>query len=489
MIQSLNLLQMNTLQLEQMLKEEMEINPVLEIEEDMEAEDEQADSDNERDETDYLEEFNGGEDDIDWDRYLEEGFDIGGSYNEEVDPNIERYEATPVYEETLEAHLKKQLSEKKLTLTKKEKLLLLHLIGSLDEDGYLRIPMKEIFALTNATIIEVDEALNVLWRLDPAGVGARDLRECMMLQLRRRGMRESLAMTIVTDHWDLLEKLRIPAISRLLEVSAHEVQDAIDIIKTLNPKPGCQYSHSSNSAIIPDLLVEKVDGEFIVMLNDRSIPTLRINEHYANLARRGSNARKDEKEYIRGKLNSANMFIKAIEQRRITILKVMNAILKRQYAFFEEGPSSLKPLIMKEVAEMIKMHESTVSRVASSKYVQTPRGIFQLKYFFTESAGQRRGKSKSQVEIGSEDESAGGANGGDDGDNGNNGGAAGLDISVERIKNRIRQLIEEEDPKKPLTDQAIADILRKENLPAERRTVAKYRGQMKIPTTRMRLKY
>ena len=483
MIQSLKLLQVNTLQLEQMLKAELEVNPVLEIEEDIDVEtDERLDDDEERErgEDDYLEEIKGGEDNIDWDEYLEEGFDLGYSYNEEADPGAERYEASPVYEETLEEHLTKQLSEKKLR--EREKLLILFIIGSLDEDGYLRMPTEEITALTQATFHEVEEALNILHRLDPAGAGARDLRECMMLQLRARGMRESLAMAIVDKHWDLFEKLRVPEISRRLCVSTHEVQDAIDTIKTLNPKPGYQYSTGGNSAIIPDLIVEKVEGKFVVMLNDRSIPSLCINEHYANLAKRGSKARKEEKEYIREKLNSANWFIKAIEQRRTTMLKVMNAIVKCQSAFFEKGPPNLKPLKMDEVAEMIEMSTSTVSRVASGKYVQTQHGIFELKYFFTEAAGQLRGKLKNHAESGAAGESADTHDTGDD-------GAEGADVSVERIRNRIRQLIDEEDPTKPLTDQTIADTLKKENLPAARRTVAKYREQMKILPTRMRLKY
>jgi len=478
MIQSLKLLQVNTLQLEQILKEELEINPVLEVDEDAEIEtDERPDDDDarERGEDDDLEELDGGEDNVDWDEYLEEGFDLGYSHSEETDPNVERYEATPVYEETLAEHLTKQLAERKLS--KRERRLILFLISSLDDDGYLRMPMEEITALTQADSHEVEEALNIISWLDPAGVGARDLRECMILQLRARRMRESLAMDIVSKHWDLLEKLKIPELSRRLCVSTGEIQDAMDVIKTLNPKPGYQYSAGSSSTIVPDLTVEKVDGKFVVMLNDRSIPSLHINEHYASLVRRGSKARKEEKEYIRGKLNSANWFIRAIEQRRSTMIKVMNAIIKRQTAFFEKGPPNLKPLRMEEVAEMIEMSISTVSRVASSKYVQTQHGIFELKYFFTEAAGHIRRKPKAQAD--SADTDAGG----------DGGGADGPDISVERIRNRIRQLIDDEDPKQPLTDQTIADILKKENLPAARRTVAKYREQMKILPTRMRLKY
>ena len=483
MIQSLKLLQVNTLQLEQMLKAELEINPVLEIEEDMEVEaDERLDDDEEREreEDEYLEEISGGEDNVDWDEYLEEGFDLGYSFNEEADPNVERYEASPVYEETLEEHLTKQLSDRKIG--EREKLVAQFIIGSLDEDGYLRMSVPEIISFTKAQAYEVERALKAVQRLDPAGVGARDLRECMMLQLRARDMRKSLAMTIIDKYWDLFERLKVPEIARKLGVSTHDVQDAINTIKTLSPKPGYQYSIGSNSTIIPDLIVEKVEGKFVVMLNDRSVPSLCINEHYANLAKRGSKARKEEKEYIREKLNSANWFIKAIEQRRTTMLKVMNAIVKSQITFFEKGPPNLNPLVMEEVADMIKMSISTVSRVANGKYVQTQHGIFELKYFFSSAAGQDRGKMKNLAESKR-------ADGGDTGDNDDNGGAAGADVSIERIRSRIRQLIDEEDPTKPLTDLTIADMLKKENLPAARRTVTKYREQMKILPTRMRLKY
>jgi len=471
MIQSLKLLQVSTLQLEEMLKIEMEQNPVLEIDEytDTELEiEERRDEEDERERNDseeYLDELGGGEDGIDWEEYLEEGFDLGYSFNEEADPNAERYEQESVYEETLEEHLTKQLSEKKLG--GRQRLLIEFLIGCLDDDGYLSLPVSEIAETAQATVYEVEEALNVLWQLDPAGIGARDLRECMILQLRARGLHTSPAMAIVTGYWGLLEKLRIPEISKQLGVEPREVQEALNILKTLNPSPGSQYTGKS-STIIPDLVVKKVDGKFITTLNDNTVPTLRINKTYENMVRRGSKAKSDAKEYIRERLARANLFIDSIEQRRRTMLKVMNAIIERQKTFFEEGPPNLKPLKMEEVAEKIEMHLSTVSRVASGKYVQTPHGIFELRYFFTAAVGLR-GPGDSGV---SEDSETGGA-----------------DITAERVRNRIRQIIDDEDPKQPVSDQKIAEILEKENLPAARRTVAKYREQMKILAARMRQKY
>lgn len=460
MIQSLKLLQVNTLQLEQLLKTELEMNPVLEASDELEAENEEVQeleekevaSDEKKEEEENELDIN--EDSIDWEEYLEEGFDLGYSYNEEVDRNEERYEPTPVYQETLEEHLANQLAEKKLP--DKLKLLVQFLIGSLDTDGYLRVPLEDIADFIKVDIFEIKEALHILWSMEPPGVGARNLRECILLQLRSRNLHNTLAMKVVTETWELFEKLKIPEISRFFGVEPRVIQEALEVLKTINPKPGYQYNPDKPSTIIPDLIVEKIDGKFVVMLNDRSVPTLHINKSYANMIKRGSNAKRDVKKYIREKFNSATWFIRSIEQRKTTMLKVMYAIIERQNNFFEKGPPNLHPLKLQDVADMVDMHISTVSRVTSNKYVQTRHGIFELKYFFTEAVGRD---------------------------------AEGADISSERIKNRIRQLIETENPKKPLSDQKISDILSKENLPVARRTVAKYREQMKLLPARLRQKY
>ncbi len=457
MIQSLKLLQVNTLQLEQLLKTELEMNPVLEASDELEAEAEEAQEKEEKEEKEEQEdqdELEINEDSIDWEEYLEEGFDLGYSYNEEVDRNDERYEPTPVYQATLEEHLMDQLAEKKLD--GKLKLLVQFLIGSLDNDGYLRIPIEDIAEFTQTSVFEIEEARNVLCKMDPAGVGARNLQECMILQLRARNHHNTLTMHILEETWELFEKLKIPEISRHFGVEPREVQEALELIRTLNPKPGYQYNPDKPTTIIPDLIVEKVDGRFLVMLNDRSVPSLHINKSYANMIKRGSTAKREVKKYIREKFNSATWFIRSIEQRKTTMLKVMYAIIDRQVEFFEKGPPNLSPLKLQDVADMVEMHISTVSRVTSNKYVQTKHGIFELKYFFTEAVGRD---------------------------------ADGADISSERIKNRIRQLVETENRKKPLSDQKISDILSKENLPVARRTVAKYREQMKILPARLRQKY
>jgi len=462
MIQSLKLLQVNTLQLEQLLKTELEMNPVLEESEDAEQEQEEpekeenAELDNiDKDSTaDADAELKVTEDEVDWEKYLEEGFDIGDRMSEETDPNKEYFEPVTVQQISLEENLQNQLSDK--TLTEKQTLLVRFLIGSLDPDGYLRLSVPEIADFLGISIPEIEDALSVIHALEPPGLGARNVQECLKLQLLRKHRDSSLALRIVTGSWELLEKLKLPEIARQLGVDIKEVQAAVDEIKTLHPKPGYLVTGERPSTIVPDLIVEKVDGEFVVMLNDRSIPSLHINKSYLQLIKRGGTAKKDVKNYIREKLNGASWLVRSIEQRRTTMLKVMYAIIERQIDFFEKGPPNLNPLKLQDIATMVAMHISTVSRVTSNKYVQTPHGIFELKYFFTESMGQD---------------------------------LAGGDVSAEKIRNRIRELIENENSKKPLSDQKLSDILSREGFTVARRTVAKYREQQKLLPARMRQKY
>ncbi len=458
MIQSLKLLQVNTLQLEQMLKTELEINPVLEVGEEVdeaqEETQEEAQDTEEQTAAEEEKELEVGEDEIDWEEYLEDGFQMGENVNRETEHEREHYEPSQVYQTTLDEHLNNQLSEKKLS--PRITLLVQFLIGCLDADGYLRMRLEQVAEATQTSVFEVEEALNVIWSMEPAGLGARTLQECLLLQLRRLKMHDTLAMRILTEAWDLFEKLKVPDIARMFGVGTGEIQQALDVIKRLHPKPGHLVSPERSSTIIPDLNVEKVDGEFVVSLNDRSVPSLRISRAYANMLSRGSSAKKDVKKYVREKFNSATWLIRSIEQRKSTMLRVMYAIIDKQHDFFEKGPPNLNPLRLQDIADIVDMHISTVSRVTSNKYVQTPHGIYELKYFFTEAVGQD---------------------------------AEGADISSEKIRNRIRELVEGENARKPLSDQKVADILSREDLKVARRTVAKYREQMRILPARLRQKY
>jgi len=311
------------------------------------------------------------------------------------------------------------------------------------------------------TEFSTDEVLAVLKEIqtfDPHGVGARDLRECLLIQLDARGERECLAWRMIHDHFDHLVNRRFPEIARLLKASVHEVQDAADGIASLHPRPGTLVSSEDPKYVVPDLLVERVDDEYVVMLNDRNVPRLRISAAYGDVIAANkrkpdaTDAEKQTREYIQGKLASAKWLIQTIEQRRRTMIKVMNCIVREQREFFDKGIAFLRPLTLAAVARQIDMHESTVSRVCSAKYVQTPRGVFELKFFFS-----------SGLET-------------DDGE----------DVSARTAKDIIKTLIDEEDKKEPLSDQRIAELLHERGLHIARRTVAKYREQLSILPARFR---
>jgi len=303
----------------------------------------------------------------------------------------------------------------------------------------------------------VEEALFMIQKLDPAGVGARNLRECLLIQLEAKGEEGTLPWKIVNDHFDHLVNRRFPEIARQLRCSLEDVQGAADSIATLNPRPGLQVSAEDPKYVTPDLLVERVDDDYVVLLNDRHLPRLRISSAYEGVLRdkKKSEMNADEqktREYIQGKLNSARWLIQTIEQRRKTMIKVMSCIIREQREFFDKGIAYLRPLTLQQVARQIEMHESTVSRVCSGKYVQTPRGVFELKFFF--SSG-----------LETED---------------------GEDVSARTAKNIIKTLIDEEDKKDPLSDQRIAELLHEKGLRIARRTVAKYREQMNVLPARFR---
>jgi RNA polymerase sigma-54 factor len=302
------------------------------------------------------------------------------------------------------------------------------------------------------TVAEAERMLKVIQLLDPPGVGARDVRESILLQLTQQGDGDSVAYRMVSDHFESLINHRWNDIARALGLSAIEVQNAADAISHLDPKPGLKYAIDPEQYVIPDLIVEKIDGDYMVFANDTSLPRLRISQSYKDVARDKTKFTGENKEFIASKLNSANWMIQAIEQRRQTMLKVMNFIVDRQREFFERGVQYLKPLTLREVADYIQMHESTVSRVTNKKFVQTPRGVFPLKYFF--SSGLQT--------------------------------VSGDDLSARAVRDKIKGMVDEEDAKKPLTDQAIVAMLKADGVRIARRTVAKYRDQMGIMPARMR---
>jgi len=462
--QAMDLLYMPLLDLQQHLKQELLNNPFLEM---VEPEDEEEEEGAETEEAPAQEEEKAPNDEIDWEGILLDGFDAGGRREEHEEK--EYYEPVTVDTRDLGDHLRDQIAL--LDLDPRQMLLAEEFIGNINEDGYLACPMEDIRVSINDVVREAAEAaerdldeiplytedelqgmLETVQGLEPAGVGARDLRECLMLQLRDAGLEQSVPYRLVRDCFDELINHRWSEISKRFGISPADVQKAADEIAKLDPKPGLMYSDASDNYIIPDLVVDKIDGKYHVFLNDANLPRLKLSRAYQEIARDKKKFDGENKEFISNKLNSANWMIQAIEQRRQTMLKVMNYIVERQRDFFEKGVQYLKPLTLREVAEVISMHESTVSRVTNEKFVQTPRGVLPLKFFFSSGLSTTGGE----------------------------------DVSARGIKDQIQKLVENEDPKHPLTDQAIVNILKESGVQIARRTVAKYRDQLGVLSARMR---
>jgi RNA polymerase sigma-54 factor len=438
--QAMDLLYMPLLDLQQHLKQELVANPFLEL---VEPTEDGMEGDQEA-------ETKEDENEVDWEDILLDGFETGGR-REEYEER-EYYEPTAVATRDLYDHLRDQIVL--LRLDARQVVIAEEIIGNIDDTGLLTCELEAIVDSLNAflqsedakaagfedeaplTIEEAEAVLAIIQGLDPAGIGARNLRECLLLQLRDQGMEGTLVYDIVDRHFDRLVNHRWAEISKELGVSPQEVQSAADEISKLDPKPGLQYSVGEGNYIIADLVVEKVDNDYIVFHNDTALPRLRLSRSYREVARDKSKFKGENKEFISNKLNNANWMLQAIEQRRQTMLKVMNFIVDRQRDFFEEGIEHLRPL----------------SRVTNQKYVQTPRGVFPLKFFFSSGLSTDSGE----------------------------------DVSARGIKARIQKLVGDEDPKKPLTDQTIVDILKREGINIARRTVAKYRDQLGILSARMR---
>jgi RNA polymerase sigma-54 factor len=315
-----------------------------------------------------------------------------------------------------------------------------------------RLPRVPRPGIPYFTLAEVEEMLRILQRLEPPGVCARDLRECLLLQLEDRKELGSLTYQLVKDAFPDLIAHRWNELGRRFGTEPAKVQAAADLLSRLDPKPGLKYSASSDGYVIPDLIVDKIDGQYRVFLNDTGVPRLRLSRSYRELARDKKKFTPENREFIASRMNSANWLIQAIEQRRQTMLKVMNFIVDRQRDFFEKGIEYLKPLTLREVAEVINMHESTVSRVTNEKFVQTPRGVLPLKFFFSSALST----------------------------------ASGEDASARSIRAKLQKLVGEENPNDPLTDQQIVHLFQEQGIKIARRTVAKYRDQLGILPARMR---
>ncbi len=454
MIQSLKLLPLNVMQLEQRITEELEMNPMLEKDESEESQWEQASSG--PDETARKEDRdddagNGDFTEAEWMRYMEDGFESEYDGYEESDPNVEEREPIQTYYRSLADHLSEQLGM--VVKNEKERVIGEFIIGSINEDGFLELSDDDIARDLGIPVEEASRMIEVIRQFDPPGVGARTLREALLLQLRDRGLADGVVWKIIDEHFDDLTNRRFKAITQALHIGDEELRDALEIIAGLSPRPGSAVGGAANTAVIPDIMVEKIEGEYVVMLMDRHIPHLVISPGYRRLLEKGSKTPQETRKYLVDKLNSAKWFINSIEQRRSTILKVARAIVARQTEFLDHGVSHLRPMTLQDIADEVGVAISTVQRVTTGKYIQTPQGVLELKQFFTQRIASNDGAE---------------------------------DYSAKTVKEKLKDLIAGEDARKPLSDQKLTDLLNESGIDISRRAIAKYRDDLAIPPARLR---
>ncbi len=381
-----------------------------------------------------------------FDEYLDPGYKSPAAESVEK-PSFETFLTSPV---TLGDYLRSQLS---VSLASDEvRDAAESIIGNLDEDGYLSASLDEIAAMGEHTAQQVEEALKVVHSLDPAGVGARNLRECLLLQIESVNGRGGVAWQIVSNCLRLVETKQYKELAKVLARPMEHIEIAVHMIQHLNPRPGLRYSGAGARVVEPDVFFTKDGDDYIIQMNDEEVPQLRLNAQYRRMLDRENGATKEVRDYVRERYTSAIQLMKNIEQRKQTILKVCQAIVRRQTEFLSHGLDYLKPMMIKEVAEEVGVHPSTVSRAVASKYVHTPQGVFELRYFFSEAV------------------------------QGPSGGGTPLLL----LKRKVKKMIEDEDRNKPLTDEQITLLLQGDGINVTRRTVAKYREDMKIPSTHQR---
>jgi RNA polymerase sigma-54 factor len=450
--QAIKLLPMSTLELKDLLNNEMVENPMLEeqpLEEQQAAETQTTEEKPAEDKPEVQRGDNW--DDADYQYFFGEYLDDG--YRPRTPSEVKEL---PPIENTLSStsslsdHLSWQLSlqtDDPLTREIGEAV-----IGNLDDDGYLVASIDEMAAMGPWPVEDVERVLKMVQSFDPIGVAARDLQESLLLQLRHLGLENSPAEKIVTEHLRALQNHQIPEISRKLGLSIDDLKEHIEVIRHLDPKPGSRFNPSQSQYVTPDVYVEKIDDEYVVWLNEDGLPQMRISPTYRRLLEKGTEHGEETRAYVRDKFNAARWLIKSVQQRQNTIYKVARSIVNFQREFLDHGIEHLRPLVLRDVANDIGMHESTVSRVVTNKYMHTPQGVFEMKFFFHSGISSSYGESVSSVTI----------------------------------KQRIKKIIESEDQRKPLSDSKIVSILQREGLVLARRTIAKYREELKIPTSNQR---
>src|SRR3954468_2642386 len=453
--QAIKLLPMSTLELADLLNQEMVENPLLEevpTEElqpaEQQAQNEKADA--EKPTTDKNDQWDDADYEYFFGDYLDDGYRSRTPSEVKELPPIENTLSTAA---SLSDHLLWQLSLQ--TSDERLKEIGGAIVGNLDDDGYLVASVEEIAAMGEWPVSDVERALQHVQTFDPIGVAARDLQECLWLQIRHLGLEGTPTEKIITEHLRLLQNPQVPENARRMGLQIEDLKEHIEIIRNLDPKPGSRYNPQQSQYVIPDVYVVKVEDQYVAMLNEEGLPQLRISPTYRRLLDKnvaGTPENNETRAYVKDKFRSALWLIKSVDQRQKTIQKVANSIINFQREFLDHGIEYLRPLVLRDLANDIGMHESTVSRVVNNKYMHTPQGVFELKYFFHSGISSSYGDSVSSVTI----------------------------------KQRIRKIIENEDPRKPLSDSKIVSILQKEGLMLARRTIAKYREELKIPTSNQR---
>jgi len=461
--QAIKLLQLSRLELVDSIQQEVEQNPLLEEEAPSSSQDSSTDQPPpspqetepvvaEKTNEVNLEENPSTIGEIDWADYVNE-YESSGSFKPRESMGEEQPSRFDIITQKpdLQSHLRWQLNLSDIE-DPEEMQVGLFVLGNLDQDGFLKVTVEEIIKECGCSQEVADGVVDLIQLMDPAGVGARNVQESLLLQLKRIHLNNSLPARIIQNHLHFLETKNYKAIAKATRQPMDDVINAIKIIINLDPHPGRVYSNETPHYILPDVYIQKVDGEYVILLNDEGLPRLKISAYYKEILKSKKKGNDETKNYIQDKLKSAAWLIKSIQQRQRTIYRVVESLLKFQYDFFEKGVDHLKPLVLRDVAEDIEMHESTISRVTTNKYVHTPQGTFELKYFFT-----------SSIE-----------------------GKGGDALSSESIKARIRKIIQSENRDKPLSDKAISEFFQKEDIKIARRTVAKYREQLGILSSKFR---
>lgn len=440
--QAIKILQLSSLELNDYVNQAIMENPLIEIKE----EEQRPDGDKKA-----------ADPDINWQEYVRGVRDMQVMPDSRAPREVKEeisFENYIIRGVNLEEHLLSQLGL--IPLSKGDQRVARYLIGNIDSAGYLVVALEQAEKDLGVNGARIQKILALIQNLDPPGVGARNLSECLLIQLQQKGLLDEKLEELIEKHLESIAAGKLSKVALALNVSVATVQEMADLIKTLNPKPGSSFGSGEDTRyIVPDVIVERLDDDYVILVNDNHIPHLTLNKTYCSILDQGSNADQNTREFVESKLNQAIWLLKSIEQRRMTIFQVTSALLKMQRQFFDRGIKYLKPLTLRQVAEVIGVHESTVSRATSNKYIQTPQGIFQYKFFFTTGLTTHQGES----------------------------------TSSESIKHTLQEIIKSEDSAKPYSDQKLADLLKERGIAIARRTVTKYREELNLPNTGQRRRY